>query len=211
MAEIKVNWPVLLRRDTAANWAAKNPTLRAGEVGIETDTTFFKVGDGTTAWTSLKYVTAKAAQTDANGLTIDSSYLKLTGGTVTGNVTASSFQTGTAAANYFQCQKFRGQGNADTYYHAIDFGYAGHNVVDFHEYGGYGIFIKTPAARATQAPWSAASSPRDGMGLSSVTLPATSQATPRRRRSWPQREPCRRIWHRRQPHPLTARRISRLV
>lgn len=207
MAETRVSWSVLLRRDTAANWADKNPVLREGEVGIESDTTFFKVGDGTTAWTSLGYVTAKAAQTDANGLTIDSSYLKLTGGTVAGNVTANSFQTGTAAANYFQCQKFRGQGNADTYYHAIDFGYAGHDAVDFHEYGGYGIFIKTPVARAIQAPSSAALNRRDGMGLSSAMLPAT----PRRPPSWPQLETCRRIWHRQPPHPLTAQRISRPV
>ncbi|KKL07037.1 hypothetical protein LCGC14_2590060, partial [marine sediment metagenome] len=26
------------RRDTAANWTSNNPTLAAGEIGIETDT-----------------------------------------------------------------------------------------------------------------------------------------------------------------------------
>lgn len=57
MAEIKVNWSVLLRHDTAANWAAKNPVLREGEVGIETDTRYLKAGDGSTAWNSLKYLT----------------------------------------------------------------------------------------------------------------------------------------------------------
>lgn len=56
MAEIKLNWPVLLRHDTAANWAAKNPVLREGEVGIETDTRYLKIGDGSTAWNSLKYL-----------------------------------------------------------------------------------------------------------------------------------------------------------
>ena len=61
-------------------------------------------------------------------------YLPLTGGTVTGGITASNFQTGTAAANYFQCRKFRGEGDADTYYHAVDFGYSGHDSVDFYEY-----------------------------------------------------------------------------
>lgn len=61
-------------------------------------------------------------------------YLPLTGGTVTGGITAPNFQTGTAAANYFQCRKFRGEGDADTYYHAVDFGYSGHDRVDFYEY-----------------------------------------------------------------------------
>lgn len=43
------------RRGTAATWTSANPTLSAGEMGIETDTHFFKIGDGTTAWTSLAY------------------------------------------------------------------------------------------------------------------------------------------------------------
>jgi hypothetical protein len=46
------------RRDTAANWTTQNPTLLAGEIGIESDTGYWKVGDGTTAWASLGYVLA---------------------------------------------------------------------------------------------------------------------------------------------------------
>lgn len=61
-------------------------------------------------------------------------YLPLTGGTVSGGITATNFQTGTGAANYFQCRKFRGEGDANSYYHAIDFGYSGHDSVDFYEY-----------------------------------------------------------------------------
>lgn len=66
--------------------------------------------------------------------------LPLSGGSLTGNLTAPSFQTGTGNANYFQCRKFRGEGDANTYYHAVDFGYAGHNQVDFYEYGGKYVF-----------------------------------------------------------------------
>ena len=47
---------VQLRRDTAANWTANNPTLLAGEVGFETDTKRAKLGDGVTAWNSLAYI-----------------------------------------------------------------------------------------------------------------------------------------------------------
>jgi hypothetical protein len=44
------------RRDTATNWTNNNPTLLAGEWGIESDTKKFKIGDGSTAWQSLDYV-----------------------------------------------------------------------------------------------------------------------------------------------------------
>jgi hypothetical protein len=44
------------RRDTAANWTSVNPTLLAGEIGIESNTNKWKVGDGTTAWASLGYI-----------------------------------------------------------------------------------------------------------------------------------------------------------
>lgn len=43
------------RRDTASNWTSNNPTMSAGQIGVETDTGKFKVGDGSTAWSSLDY------------------------------------------------------------------------------------------------------------------------------------------------------------
>lgn len=46
---------IQFRRDTAANWTSANPTLAAGELGLETDTTYYKIGNGSTAWTSLAY------------------------------------------------------------------------------------------------------------------------------------------------------------
>jgi 3D (Asp-Asp-Asp) domain-containing protein len=50
------------RRDIASAWTSANPTLAAGEMGLETDTSKFKMGDGVTAWNSLAYAyTAGAA------------------------------------------------------------------------------------------------------------------------------------------------------
>jgi hypothetical protein len=46
---------IQLRNDTAANWTSNNPTLAVGELGIETDTDLFKLGNGATSWTSLGY------------------------------------------------------------------------------------------------------------------------------------------------------------
>lgn len=45
------------RRGTAAAWTSANPTLSSGEPGYETDTGQVKMGDGSTAWTSLDYLT----------------------------------------------------------------------------------------------------------------------------------------------------------
>ncbi len=43
------------RRGTAAQWTAANPILAAGEIGFETDTNQFKIGDGTNQWADLSY------------------------------------------------------------------------------------------------------------------------------------------------------------
>jgi hypothetical protein len=45
------------RRDTGANWTSINPVLLAGEIGIESNTGYWKVGNGSTPWTGLAYIT----------------------------------------------------------------------------------------------------------------------------------------------------------
>jgi hypothetical protein len=44
-----------VRSDTAATWTSANSILSAGEIGFETDTRKFKIGNGSTAWSSLAY------------------------------------------------------------------------------------------------------------------------------------------------------------
>jgi len=56
---------IQLRRDTAANWASVNPTLLGGEIGIETDTLKFKIGNGQ-RWNQTTSYAFKAGE--ANGL-----------------------------------------------------------------------------------------------------------------------------------------------
>ena len=69
---------IQLRRDTAANWTSNNPTLAQGEFAIETDTDKYKIGDGSTAWTSLSYSS------------LPSNVLPLAGGAMTGAITTNS-------------------------------------------------------------------------------------------------------------------------
>ncbi len=69
---------IQLRRDTASNWTSADPTLAAGEFAIETDTDKYKIGDGSTAWTSLGYSS------------LPSNVLPLAGGAMTGAITTNS-------------------------------------------------------------------------------------------------------------------------
>jgi hypothetical protein len=46
---------IQLRRGSATQWSNANPTLAQGELGIELDTGRIKIGDGVTAWNSLRY------------------------------------------------------------------------------------------------------------------------------------------------------------
>lgn len=71
MAEKIVNQIMQQKRGTLANWTAKNPVLKAGELGYVTDKKMFKVGDGTTAFNDLNYLKISLEDVvdllDANG------------------------------------------------------------------------------------------------------------------------------------------------
>ena len=46
---------IQFRRGTASEWTAANPVLALAEMGIETDTDLFKIGNGIQQWNSLDY------------------------------------------------------------------------------------------------------------------------------------------------------------
>lgn len=50
-----LNTKIVLRNDIAENWELHNPKLLAGETGVETDTGYFKIGDGEHNWNDLPY------------------------------------------------------------------------------------------------------------------------------------------------------------
>jgi hypothetical protein len=59
-------YKIQLRRDIAANWVANNPLLLNGEIGIETDTLKFKIGNGTQRWNAISSYALKPGL--ANGV-----------------------------------------------------------------------------------------------------------------------------------------------
>lgn len=60
----QINARIRQKLDTTANWTGENPVLLAGEIGIEkavsgSETVYYiKVGDGSTAWNSLPYMSS---------------------------------------------------------------------------------------------------------------------------------------------------------
>ena len=61
------------RQDTSINWYNVNPILNEGEIGVETDTNKFKIGDGVTSWRDLAY----PMPTKTSQLTNDSGFINL--------------------------------------------------------------------------------------------------------------------------------------
>ncbi len=98
-----VQTKIQLRRDTASNWttaqtnAGATPILSAGEIGFETDTGKFKIGDGTTLWGSLKYVSDGSYITgDATGIAnLTTTGNVIVGGNLTVNGTTTAINSTT--------------------------------------------------------------------------------------------------------------------
>lgn len=94
---------IQVRRGAASAWTSANPTLAAGELGFETDTGLLKVGTGSTAWTSLSYVTPSLVAI-ANGgtgkTTAPAAMANLMGYTST--ATAAGTTTLTNTSSYYQ-------------------------------------------------------------------------------------------------------------
>ena len=82
------------RRDTAANWTSTNPTLAAGEMGIETDTYKFKVGNGSTAWATLPYSVDIPTQVGQSGKYLTTNGTITSWGTVAGDIEGVTAGTG---------------------------------------------------------------------------------------------------------------------
>jgi hypothetical protein len=89
---------IQFRRDTAANWTSANPTLADGEMGIESDTQKYKIGNGYTVWNSLSYSSLPATAVSPSGTaTLTNKTIDLTDNTVTG--TLAEFNTAVSDAD----------------------------------------------------------------------------------------------------------------
>lgn len=60
---------IQIRRDSAADWTTENPTPANGQLCLEEDTRRFKIGNGSSAWTSLPYAGGPAPVVTVSGTT----------------------------------------------------------------------------------------------------------------------------------------------
>lgn len=84
-----------IRADTAANWASVNPVLLANELGLESDTKKFKIGNGSSAWGSLAYFPSIVS----GGTVLGNLEIGTTGTLTFEGSTADGFETTLAVAN----------------------------------------------------------------------------------------------------------------
>ena len=124
---------------TSVNSKTGAVQLNATDVGALPDTTI---------------IPSKTSQlTNDSGFITDKEFaykVSKSGDTMTGKLTVPQVETGDGNSNFFQCRKFRGEGDANTYYHAVDFGYRNHDQVDFHEYGGKWNFYKNQSGKVNE-------------------------------------------------------------
>lgn len=62
-----VNNLIQVRRGTAEQWVTANPVLASGELGFESDTGKFKIGNGTANWIALAYSVTELGTGDIDG------------------------------------------------------------------------------------------------------------------------------------------------
>jgi hypothetical protein len=81
---------IQFRRGTATQWTNANPILAAGELGLETDTQKFKIGDGSTAWSGLSYSSLPSTSVSASTLTTKGDIFVATGASTVSRLAAGS-------------------------------------------------------------------------------------------------------------------------
>lgn len=66
-----INWSFDIVQDTAQTLQLANVVLESGQVGVETDSLLFKIGDGATLWTDLPYALINGQQSVWMGVSTD--------------------------------------------------------------------------------------------------------------------------------------------
>jgi hypothetical protein len=137
---------IKLRRDTAANWTAVNPTLAMGEPGLETDTLKIKYGDGTNPWVLLPYPSNLVTTVGASNLT---------GTTLAGNVYSSSLTTVGTLVNLTVTNPIFGSvtGSAGSAALATSIGLGSANQILYQTSANTTGFLPVPSSANTYLQW----------------------------------------------------------
>jgi hypothetical protein len=85
---------IQLRRGTTSEWSSSNPTLAAGELGLDTTLQAFKIGDGSQAWADLPFASGSVGPTGSTGSTGSTGTTGSTGPTGSTGSTGTTGPTG---------------------------------------------------------------------------------------------------------------------
>ena len=106
------------RRDTATNWGNVNPVLDEGEMGLDTTNNNFKIGDGSTAWSSLSWFAGGSGVTDLSIGTKTGTTLDINSSTGTNATIPASTTTYAGLMTEAQFDKLDGiEASANNYVH----------------------------------------------------------------------------------------------
>lgn len=151
-AYVTVPWTDTTSKDTNTTYTL---TKSGSTITLEgSDGSSTAVNDDNTTYSLGSFgITATAAELNyVDGVTSNvqtqlNNKVNKTGDTMTGRLTAPEV----AATSYFVTPIMVSEGDASTYYHRIDYGYAGHDHVDFHEYGGTWNFYQNQGGKSDTA------------------------------------------------------------
>lgn len=78
MQEQRFNLKIINSAYTQAEWATLNPILFKYEIGIESDTGFFKFGNGISSWNELPYSRSALNELkEGNGISIENNVISV--------------------------------------------------------------------------------------------------------------------------------------
>lgn len=186
---------IRVRRDTAANWAAVNPTLALGEPGIETDTRAIKVGTGSTAWNALPYflsgvhIRGQASRTAEGTVSIATAGTYVSTGLTATLDTTTAFGIGLGTTDLFALKNTSGTTQILDVYASID-AHAGNNQILGIRLAKNGVSIAETECRSfsssNEVPlvttWLITAAPNDEISLHLTNHSATTAITVKRGR-----------------------------
>lgn len=169
MAEERIR----IRRDTAANWASNNPTLALAEMGYESNTGKFKVGDGITAWNALGYALGSDELLDGWGDGTDGAITGLDDASFDGLGDLNATTISTDGAESLTHDRIARSNSYATISHALTIGKqagASRQRAQESSWGGYGhhdpwkSIVPYIGTRTIRAPEKAGDEPATGIG-----------------------------------------------
>lgn len=161
MSENSLSVKIKQRYDTEANWSSINPILLEGEIAISSDKGLFKIGNGTSTWSTLSYNNANTANnaTSATKLTtprtIQTNLASTSTASFDGSANITPGVTGTLSASNGGTGQTTTKAAANAFINSLETGSSTPQDADYYvsQYVGGGTTTTTYHRRPMSALW----------------------------------------------------------